>query len=123
MTRPDSASLWKLHAQLLGAVALALALACAAYVAAGAGGAPMGVVASVAAIGYAIYAVLASVFVAALGPTATAKKVAMASAMALVLAPIATASLLTMRVEKPKAPASAPPGAARAPAPAAPGRP
>jgi len=106
----DPVSLWRLHAQLLAATALVALVACGAYVLAGAGGIRTAVVASIAAIGYGIYAVLASVFVAGLGPTATRKKVAMATLFALVLAPIATVATLTMRPEKPQATPAAQPG-------------
>jgi hypothetical protein len=103
MNDRDPVSLWTLHAQLLAATALVALVACGACIVAGAGDIRPGVVASIAAIGYAIYAVLASVFVAGLGPTATRKKVAMATLFALVLAPIATVAVLTMRPEKPNA--------------------
>jgi hypothetical protein len=122
MTERDSTSLWKLHARLLAAVAVVAVLATGGYIVAGAG-APPGVVAAIAAIGYAIYALLASVFVAGLGPTATPKKVAAASLLAFVLAPIATAAVLTMRAEKPKAPTAAQPGSPQRLAPPAPSRP
>jgi len=101
MNDRNPVALWKLHAGLLAASAAGTAVTSGAYALVGAGGAPPSVVLSVAAIGFAIYAVLASAFVAVLGPAATRRKVAMASVFALVLAPIATASVLTMRTEKP----------------------
>lgn len=121
MAERDSSSLWTLHARLLAAVACVALAASGAYVAAGS--ASPRVVMAVAAIGYAIYALLASVFVAGLGPTATPRKVAAATLLALVLAPIATMAVLTMRAEKPKAPAAAQPGSPQRPAPPPPSRP
>ncbi|MCX7892289.1 MAG: hypothetical protein N2544_07990 [Burkholderiales bacterium] len=100
----DAFSPWKLHALATGAVALAATAAGGAYLALRTDGPPAGVVFVATGVGFAIYALLASVFVALLGPAATRRKVVLAHAAALVLAPLATASVLTMRPAKPPAP-------------------
>lgn len=103
----DAFSPWKLHALATGAVALAATAAGGAYLALRADGPPAGVVFVATGVGFAIYALLASVFVAFLGPAATRRKVVLAHAAALVLAPLATASVLTMRPAKPAPPRAA----------------
>ena len=106
----NAATVWKLHTRILvGAALVAIAASGFALLRPVDGSAvPSGVVVSIVWIGYAIYALLASVFVALLGPTATGRKAVAANLFALVLAPLVTASVLTMRDEKPKAPANAP---------------
>lgn len=95
---------WRLHVIWLLAVA-ALGAVLSVWDYAGAPtdgrGVPRGIVTALLWIGYAVYALVASVLVAIWTPQATPRKVAVANLLALVLAPLATYGLLAPRPDKP----------------------